>query len=72
MCLGRSLPHASNVVLVLNLFSDYVSLQYYAVFDDNFTLILALRVKTVPANWADLVEKSLESASDVDIDLSKV
>ena len=72
MCLRRSPAHASNVVLVLNPSSGYVSPQYHVIFDDNFTLIPALRMKTVPSNWADLVEKLSESASNINVDLSKV
>ena len=42
------------------------------VFDNDFTLVLAMRSKTVPANWAHLVSKSSESVSNYNIDSSKV
>ena len=72
MYLRRLPSYAGNVALILNPSSGHASQQYYVVFNDNFMLILALRMKTIPANWDNLVEKSLESASNVDIDLSKV
>jgi len=62
--LGWSSAHAGNVPFVLNPSSGYVLPQYHIVFDDAFTLIPALRMKTIPSNWADLVEKSSESVSN--------
>ena len=70
--LGRSPAHAGNVALVLNPSSGHVSPQFHVVFDDEFTLISALRCNTVPANWADLVATSTESVSSPDVDSSKL
>ena len=70
--LGRSPAHAGNVALVLNPSSGHVSPQFHVVFDDQFTLISALRSNTVPANWADLVATSTESVSSPDVDSSKL
>ena len=70
--LGKSPAHAGNVALVLNLSTGYVSPQYHIIFDDAFTLIPALRMKTVPANWTDLVQKSSESVSESEVDSSKI
>ena len=41
-------------------------------FDDNFTLMPDLRSNTVPTNWEYLVTKPAESATDLDIDSSKI
>ena len=49
-----------------------MSLQFHVVFDDKFTLVPAMRSRTVPANWADLVSKSSESVSNSSVDTSKV
>jgi len=70
--LGRSPAHAGNVALVLNPSTGHVLPQYHVIFDDAFTLIPALRMKTVPANWADLVEKTSESVSASEVDSSKI
>ena len=48
--LGRSPVHVGNVAMVLNLSSGHVSLQYHAVFDDDFSLIPSLRTSTVLFN----------------------
>ena len=52
--LGRSSAHAGNVSLVLNLSTGHVSPQFHVVFDDDFTLVPAMRSKTVPANYEEL------------------
>ena len=70
--LGRSLAYVGNIALVLNLLSSHVLLQFYVMFDDNFTLISTLRTNTVLKNWADLVSKSAESMCDNSIDSSKI
>ena len=49
-----------------------MSPQFHVVFDDEFTLVPAMRSRTVPANWADLVSKSSESVSNSSVDTSKV
>ena len=48
--LDRSLLCAGNVALVLNPSTRHVSPQFHVVFDDEFTLIPAMRNNTVPAN----------------------
>ena len=42
------------------------------IFDDDFTLMPKLRANTIPANWEDLVTKSEDSATDLDINSSKI
>ena len=69
---GRSPAHQGNVALVLNPSSGHVSPQCHAIFDDDFTLTPALSSNTVPTNWVDLLTKSEESATDLDIDSSKI
>ena len=59
-------------MLVLNPSSKHVSLQYHVVFDNNFSLILALYTNTVPSNYTDLVTHLSESTSNSEIGSSKV
>ena len=56
-----------NVYLILNPFLGHVSPQFHAIFDDDFTLAPTLRANTVHNIWADLVPKSAESATNLDI-----
>ena len=48
--LGRSPIHASNVVLVLNLSTGYISTQYHLVFDNDFLSVHYLNGMTLPPN----------------------
>ena len=56
--LGRLLAHASNVALVLNPNTGFVSPQFHVVFNDDFTTVSHLQKGTVPPNWDTLVTNS--------------
>ena len=70
--LEHSPAHAGNIALVFNPSTEYVSLQFDVVFNDEFTFIPAMRTNTIPLNWVDLVSKSVECVSNMDIDSSKI
>ena len=48
VCLGQHPSHAINVTLILNTSSGHMALHHHAVFDNEFTLMPALRMNTVP------------------------
>ena len=66
---GRSPYHSGSVALVLNPKTGLISSQFHVVFDDNFSTLLHLRSRTVPPNWAKIVQnssqKSVEGFHDV-------
>eukprot|EP00957_Ditylum_brightwellii_P197119 15017869-Ditylum_brightwellii.AAC.1 len=62
--LSHSSFHAGNVVLVLNLQTGYVSLQYHVVFDDEFSTAPYLQSSEPPPNWIDLVQTHTECATE--------
>eukprot|EP00957_Ditylum_brightwellii_P192691 14672369-Ditylum_brightwellii.AAC.1 len=62
--LGNSPVHAGNVALVLNLQTGHVSLQYHVVFGDELSTVPYLQSAETPPNWADLVDKHAEKATD--------
>lgn len=64
--------HSGNVDLILNPSSGHISPRFYFVFDDDFYLVSSLRSNTEPPNWDDLVSRSDESASNGDIESSKI
>ena len=70
--LSRSPVYAGNVVMVLNLSSGHVSLQYHIVFDNDFSLIPSLRTNMILSNQADLVTCSTVSIMSDDVDSSKL
>ena len=72
VCLGSSPYHAGNISPVLIPSSGHVYPQFHLVFDDDFTLIPALRSNIVPLNWVDLVAKSTESVSSFNLDSPKL
>ena len=69
---GRSPNHAGNVALVLNLSTGHVSPQYHIVFDDKFETVEALRKGVVPSRWEYIAKIGYESATDEDINLTKL
>ncbi len=56
ICIGRSLSHASNVLLVLNPRTGHVLPQFHVVYDDDFTTVSYLQTATAPPHWAELVK----------------
>eukprot|EP00978_Attheya_sp_CCMP212_P006292 scaffold14257_cov69-Attheya_sp.AAC.1 len=69
--LGHSPFHAGSVALVLNTATGHVSPQYHVVFDDDFTTVASMRTGIIPSNWADLVSRSSELATDEQFDLAQ-
>ena len=49
--LGYSKKHSSNEDAVLNLKNGHASPQFYAVFDDDFDTVDALRHSMKPSRW---------------------
>ena len=70
--MGRSPNHAGNVALVLNLSTGHVSPQYHIVFDDKFKTVEALQKGVVPSRWEYIAKIGYESATDEDINLTKL
>eukprot|EP00957_Ditylum_brightwellii_P152976 11644060-Ditylum_brightwellii.AAC.1 len=62
--LGHTEECSGNVALVLNLQTGHVIPQYHVAFDDNFLTVLYLQLPETPNNWADLVAKHTEKATD--------
>eukprot|EP00957_Ditylum_brightwellii_P032488 2462140-Ditylum_brightwellii.AAC.1 len=62
--LGHSPVHAGNVALVLNLETGHISPQYHIVFGNEFLTVPYLQSHETPPNWADLVAKHTEKATD--------
>ena len=64
--------HADNMILVCNLFTDLVSLQYYLIFENNFSTVASLRSEVILSNQNQLCKYNIYHVSyeDVTVDLS--
>ena len=60
MHVGKSVQHAGNVSLVINLSTGHVSSQFHVVFDDNFETVEDLERGSVPKRWSWLCEHKRE------------
>jgi len=62
---GMSNQHATNCPLILNPVTGHVSAQFHVVFDDDFSLVPALRDSDLtPPNWKSLFESKCEHFTD--------
>ena len=62
--LGHYPAHTGNVVLVLNILTGHVSLQYYVVFDNKFTTIEYLQSVIALPSWCNFYQNSCEKVND--------
>ena len=67
--IGHSPFHSGSVALFLNLSTFHVSLQFHVVFDDEFSTVTFMREGTIPPNWTDPVQRSLQIDELDNIDL---
>ncbi len=66
---GHSPYHVQNIALILNLSTGLVSPQYHVVYDDDFTTVDSLKLRTVPTYWPDLYQNNSELVTVVPFQL---
>ena len=62
--LGMSPEHASNVALIYNLDTGYVSPQYHVVYDDEFASVSSTLPSNIQAVWEDLFKTNRDVPPD--------
>ena len=68
--LGFSPVHSSDVALVFNPSTGFVSPQYHLVFDDDFSTLEYVRKQVHPPHWSILVEQSSHRATVNDFSIN--
>ena len=68
--LGKSTEHAENISLILDTITNFVSPQFYALHDDDFTFVLRKRVDILPLDWNLLFKCNHKVPDDVLVNTS--